>query len=479
MLNLFPRLFSHLNAQYPNNPCMQKRHFIRWKSPKVKEFGPDVTTYTYKEVGEKCYKFGAALRAAGCVPSPPTTDLEKVKTPCRMAIFENTCAEWLMSAVGASTQSVTVVTVYATLGLDAVVEAINDNIIPVIVCNKSNVKNLVDKKKMMPTLKAIVYTNDLVGSDSNFEIPAAPKGLSIMSFDDFVASGDTASYPPTPPTADSTSTVMYTSGSTGKPKGVVITHRSVVAGVAAADILLNMSSDEKYLAYLPAAHIMEFMIEFCIMRVGSTLCYADPKSLTQTGSYPVGALEVYKPTRMVAVPKIWDTIKKGLLAKVAKSSPVAQALVHTALEWRAFATSIGLDTPLFNAIVFKKFKAAVGGNIRWALSGGGPLNGEVQDFIRTAFGFPLVQGYVSIYIHICNLFCFSDKVCKSEFALILLLFSCLIFSPRFGCELNVALLKKLCYVIAGSHRNLCRTIYSSFRRLEKCSSRSSYSYLRG
>ena len=217
-----------------------------------------------------------------------------------------------------------------------------------------------------------------------------------MSFDEFVASGDTNAYPPSPPTADSTSTVMYTSGSTGKPKGVVITHRSVTAGVAAADILLAMGSDEKYLAYLPAAHIMEFMIEFCIMRVGSTLCYADPKSLTQTGSFPVGALEVYKPTRMVAVPKIWDTIKKGLLAKVAKSSPVAQALVHTALEWRAFATSIGLDTPLFNAIVFKKFKAAVGGNIRWALSGGGPLNGEVQDFIRTAFGFPLVQGYVRV-----------------------------------------------------------------------------------
>ena len=80
---------------------------------------------------------------------------------------------------------------------------------------------------------------------------------------------------------------------------------------------------------------------------------------------------------------------------MAKSSPVAQCLVLTALQWRAVAVKFGLDTPLFNALVFKKFKKAVGGNLRWALSGGGPLNGEVQDFIRVAFGFPLIQGYVS------------------------------------------------------------------------------------
>jgi long-chain acyl-CoA synthetase len=96
---------------------------------------------------------------------------------------------------------------------------------------------------------------------------------------------------------------------------------------------------------------------------------------------------------MVAVPKIWDTIKKGLLVKVASSSPVAQVLVQTALQWRTFAVKYGLDTPLFNVLVFKKFKQAVGGHLKWALSGGGPLNGEVQEFIRVAFALPLIQGY--------------------------------------------------------------------------------------
>jgi long-chain acyl-CoA synthetase len=381
---------------YADCVCMRRRDFIGWKSPKVKEFGSNVEELTYKQVGEKAHKFGAALRANGCVPSATTTDLEKVTQPCRIAIFENTCPEWMMSALGAFSQSVGVATVYATLGIDSVVEAINDNSIPVIVCNITNVKYLVDKAKSMKSLKVIVYTNDLVGKDTKIDVPAPPRGLKIFSFDEFVESGDTDKYPASSPAPESTAVIMYTSGSTGKPKGVVIKHSSVIAGAASAEHLLGLVSSDKYLAYLPLAHIMELMVEFVVLANGCSLNFADPKSLTATGSYPIGALEEYGPSHMVAVPKIWDTIKKGLLAKVSLSSPVAQVLVHTALEWRTFAVKYGLDTPLFNALVFKKFKKAVGGNLTWALSGGGPLNGEVQEFIRVAFAVPLIQGYVRI-----------------------------------------------------------------------------------
>jgi long-chain acyl-CoA synthetase len=165
--------------------------------------------------------------------------------------------------------------------------------------------------------------------------------------------------------------------------------------IAAAEVALGVRQGEDvYLAYLPLAHIMELMAEFVMITMGCTLCYADPKSLTATGASPTGALEAFSPTLMVAVPKIWDVIKKGILAKVAHGPAVAQFLVHTALDWRTFALKHGFDTPLFKALVFKKFKAVVGGKLRYALSGGGPLNGEVQDFIRTCFGIDFVQGYV-------------------------------------------------------------------------------------
>ncbi|CAB9506649.1 chain acyl-CoA synthetase 9, chloroplastic [Seminavis robusta] len=379
--------------KYADKKCMGYREFVGWKTPKVKEFG-DTYWKTFGEVGIVSAKFGAALRGAGLEAAPPTTNLEQVTTKSRLAIFENTCPEWMIAALGAFGQSITVATIYATLGMDAVEHAVNDNIISVIVCNKRNVEALIKRKDNMPTLKTIVYTNDLIAKSETVDLPATPDGMTIVSFEDFCAGGDTEKFPPTPPEPDTTAVIMYTSGSTGKPKGVVITHRCIVGACAAGDIELGIRKGEDvYLGYLPLAHIMELMAEFVMVSQGVLICYADPKSLSATGAFPTGALEHFAPTIMVAVPKIWDTIKKGLQAKVAASPPVAQFLVNTAFEAKTYADTYGYDTPLFNALVFKKFKKAIGGNLRFAISGGGPLNGEVQDFIRRAFGFPLCQGY--------------------------------------------------------------------------------------
>jgi len=246
----------------------------------------------------------------------------------------------------------------------------------------------------MPSLKTIIYTSDAIAKDQKVEMPAAaPKGVQIVSFEDFVASGDTVAFPPTPPTPETMAVLMYTSGSTGKPKGVVINHSQIVASIASGAEMLGIKSGERYLGYLPLAHIMELMAELCMITLGCTICYADPKTLTAKGSYPIGALEQFSPNLMVGVPKIWDVIKKGVQAKVAASSPVARFLVETAFQARTFAINHGFDTPLFKALVFKKFGKVVGGNLRIALSGGGPLNSEVQVFIRTCFGCPLFQGY--------------------------------------------------------------------------------------
>lgn len=382
-------------SRYGSRQCMGVREFLGQKSAKVKHFG-GIKWRTFEEVGTIAHKFGAALRKEGVVPAPETTTLKKITTPCSLAIFENTCPEWLIASLGAFSQSVIVTTIYATLGLDAVIDAINEGSISAIVCNKINVKKLADAIKKMPTLKTIIYTNDTIAPDDKTVLPAAPKGVKIVEFHEFANGGNTTAFPPTPPKPDTCAVVMYTSGSTGKPKGVIIPHKTVVGACASGEIALGLKNGEDvYLGYLPLAHILELMAEFCMISQGCTICYADPKTLTTTGAYPIGALEQYSPTVMAGVPKIWDVIKKGVQAKVAASSPVARFLVNTAFEARTFAINHGYDTPLFKALVFKKFAKVVGGRLRFALSGGGPLNSEVQVFIRTCFGCPLVQGYVS------------------------------------------------------------------------------------
>jgi long-chain acyl-CoA synthetase len=382
--------------RYSARPCMGVREFLGWKVPgKVKHFG-GIKWRSFSDVGELSHKFGAALRKEGLVAAPDTTTLDKIKTPCSLAIFENTCPEWLIASLGAFSQSFIVTTIYATLGLEAVVDAINEGSISAIVCNKLHVKKLTDRIKEMPTLKTIIYTNDIVAPDDTTALPPAPKGVKIVEFHEFTVSGNTTAFPPTPPKADTCAVIMYTSGSTDKPKGVVITHQVLVGACASGAIALGLRNGEDvYLGYLPLAHILELMAEYCMIAQGCTICYADPKSLTTTGAYPIGALEQYSPTVMAAVPKIWDVIKKGVQAKVAASSLIARFLVNTAFQARTFAINHGYDTPLFKALVFKKFSKVVGGRLRYAVSGGGPINSQVQEFIRVCFGMPLIQGYVS------------------------------------------------------------------------------------
>ena len=401
--------------------CMKIREYkgMHQEKPPIKHFG-DIETKTYGEVKEIALKFGAALKKVGLVSAPDVATIDAINTPCSLAIFENSCPQWMMAAMGAFSQSVIVTTIYATLGMDAVVDAVEDAAISAILCNQRNVANLLQRKSKMPTLKTIIYTCDAIAASEIIDMPTPPPGVTIISFDDFVKMGDTVAFPVTPPKPTSCAVVMYTSGSTGKPKGVILSHYGIVSAVFSTKQAVSIQSDDVYVAYLPLAHIFELSVEFAIICFGGSICYACPKTLTQKGSYPLGALEQYSPTLMAGVPKVWDIIKKGAEAKINASKPIAKFLVQTAFQTRQFANSMGYDTPLFKALVFKKFAKLVGGNLRIAVSGGGPLNSEVQKFVHTAFGCPFIQGYVSENFLLTMIFPF---IFDSHFNLFLHLFS--------------------------------------------------------
>jgi long-chain acyl-CoA synthetase len=85
-----------------------------------------------------------------------------------------------------------------------------------IVCNKKSVKILLGKLDDMPTLKVIIYTNNMIAPDEKIDLSAAPTGVTVVSFQDFVDAGDTKAFAVVPPQPDTTAVIMYTSGSTGE-----------------------------------------------------------------------------------------------------------------------------------------------------------------------------------------------------------------------------------------------------------------------
>merc|ERR1719357_1502311 len=139
---------------------------------------------TYRDFGKIALAFGAGLIKLGMAPAPDDADLQTIDGPHTMLIFEETCAPWLISMFGAFSQSIAVATSYATLGISAVVEAINETSARAIVCNIKDVSKIAEAcKNACPSLKAIIYTTNYstekraTASESKFE---------IVSFDDVV-----------------------------------------------------------------------------------------------------------------------------------------------------------------------------------------------------------------------------------------------------------------------------------------------------
>ena len=162
-----------------------------------------------------------------------------------------------------------------------------------------------------------------------------------MSLDELVALGAGTTGFDVPPAPDNMAVVMYTSGSTGKPKGVMLRHSQVCASIDALKVMAVgtglTEGVETYLAYLPAAHILELAAETTMFCFGAEIGYSDPKTISSKGAcrldeasntlhedarmaYPAdesqnfapGGIQAFRPTFMAAVPKIWDILKKGV-----------------------------------------------------------------------------------------------------------------------------------------------------------------------
>mmetsp|Transcript_8852 Transcript_8852/g.21131 ORF Transcript_8852/g.21131 Transcript_8852/m.21131 type:complete len:745 (-) Transcript_8852:140-2374(-) len=394
------QLLSRSFRRYAARKCQGIRPLLSWKKEEgyrfpAKVFGP-TQWRTYEEVGRLCKEFGAGLRALGLEPQPEG-DFDTMTGKFKILMYEDTCADWQVCAYGAFMQNLVVATCYATLGADAVVHAVNEGQVTALVCNRKAVEGLLKMTSEMPSLEVIIYLDTLC-TPEECQKRLTSTTVKVLSLQEVMEMGKAKPVEASPPKPDSVAVLMYTSGSTGTPKGVVLRHSQLVAFVASCYIqfgALILEGGETFIAYLPLAHILAVVAELYFYSTGNAIGYADAKSLLAGPErcYPTGGLEEFRPTLMAGVPKVWETIKKGAETKVEKSGPVVAFLFKLAMKVKKVAVRQNRYTPLFDLLVFKKFKSMLGGSMKFTLSGGGAISGEVQEWVRAAFSCPLVQGY--------------------------------------------------------------------------------------
>jgi len=199
-------------------------------------------------------------------------------------------------------------------------------------------------------------------------------------------------------TPDSLATLIYTSGTTGKPKGVQLTHGNflsecgnVVAG--ASDLFLKPGGST--LLFLPVAHVFGRMVQIGAVAAGLHLAHCGD---------PVGRLlpdlASFKPTFVLAVPRIFEKVYNGAEAKAdaagkgaifRKAADVAIAYSE-ALDTGKMSAGLKFKHALFDKLVFSKIRHSLGGRVEAAISGGAPLGVRLGHFFRGA-GVRVLEGY--------------------------------------------------------------------------------------
>ncbi|XP_020110307.1 long chain acyl-CoA synthetase 9, chloroplastic-like [Ananas comosus] len=321
----------------------------------------------------------------------------------RVAIFAETRAEWQIALQGCFRRSITVVTVYASLGEGALCQSLNETEVTTVICGPKELKKLIAISGQLDTVKSVIYMNE-EGVSSDVSSAEKNTNWKIVQFEEVVELGKENPADADLPASADIAVIMYTSGSTGVPKGVMMTHHNVLATISAVmTIVPDIGNNDVYMAYLPLAHILELAAEAVMAAIGGAIGYGSPLTLSDTSNKikkgTKGDASVLRPTLMTAVPAILDRVRDGVRKKVDEKGGIAKKLFDIAYSRRLAAINgswfgaCGPEKLLWDVLVFKKVRAILGGRIRFVLSGGAPLSGDTQRFINICLGAPIGQGY--------------------------------------------------------------------------------------
>ncbi|SFK59827.1 AMP-dependent synthetase/ligase [Geodermatophilus ruber] len=326
---------------------------------------------TWKEFGAEVAGVAKGLIAGGIAPGD------------RVALQAKTRYEWTVLDFAIWAAGAVVVPVYETSSPDQVAWILSDSGATVIVVETAEHASAVESiRDQVPDLGSVwVIDDDAVGT-----LIAAGKDVPDS---ELTARRATL-------TADSLATLIYTSGTTGRPKGCELTHANFLFGIGNGMSLLGrfLNVDGSMLMFLPLAHVLARELEVGAVATRTVLGHTpDISNLVQD-------LGEFKPTFVLAVPRVFEKVYNGAEAKAEADGKgkIFRKSAQVAVDWsRAQDTGgpglgLRLQHAVFDKLVYSKLRAALGGNCMAAVSGGAPLGERLGHFFR-GIGVTIFEGY--------------------------------------------------------------------------------------
>lgn len=342
--------------------------------------GDGWSVQTYRQIDQRVQATARALVAAG------------IQRGDRVAIFANNSPEWFQADQACLRVGAVPTPIYATSTPEQITHIVNDSGTRIVFLGgRSEAERCLGARAEMPSLERLV-SFEPVEADG-VELLAGFERGDIARREELDAAVEQRM---AEASGDDLASIIYTSGTTGAPKGVMLQHKALMAQCRALDVFFDPEPADHSLCFLPLSHALERAWTTYITSHGCMNTYvANAKTVADM-------LVLAKPTLMVSVPKLYETVYATAHAKVA-DDPARKAVFDWALRvggqcqrayrkgkqpsayWRA-------QLPLADKLVLSSIRQAMGGNKTVLACGGAPLRVQVEEFFSAA-GMLLLQGF--------------------------------------------------------------------------------------
>jgi long-chain acyl-CoA synthetase len=305
----------------------------------------------------------------------------------RVMLLTDNRPEWHLVDLAVCDLGAADVPIYGTLTPDAVAYQATDSGSKAAVAeNPDQMAKFLEVRDQCPDLEHLIQ----------IEGPCAP---GVLSLEEVVESGRTGDSEDLfwqradTVVEDDLLTLIYTSGTTGRPKGVTLTHRNLVQNVLPSAERAPLESEDLGLEFLPLCHVFERMIGYLYMYRGTSKAYC---SVHHVGEL----IATIKPTVFASVPRVYEKVFDKIMDRVNHAPAVRRALFNWALGAgkAAYPRRLagkdpgGLSFGLADKLVLSKVRDALGGRVKYCVSGGAPLPLFVNEFFQS-IGIWILEGY--------------------------------------------------------------------------------------